>query len=419
MIQQASFQSELIAQATFQCSTFAHEFRADYPTKNANSIESCGAMANAVSLLTAAPVGLPGFEPTHSLEMLLGDGYDLVRHQRVGNISSALSGFPTTSQFELEESKSRDVLLAPGFYNENHEISLPNKRNCGVDGSESYSSCRVTSCVPATSCLPDRLNLPGIGDTEIISYSPRHNDKSVDNKVCVGIERCSSGISVGDNSIPSNMESSFSATRIEANCVRSVSTSSLQSTTNCHLPVTKLKQPMEVLQCGDIAPVGPPRARDNSPTTFGPGSVPLTNYQLLNVEYSESCELLMETPLVHCGTLDILQSIRPSATRGVDCLAALSSRPRSSNQCVPSPSSSSHIDDSESTSCPNQPYYGPIRPGNCGDFSKLFCGYGHEPLLRLAPDIDICVAPFNSPVLSSDSFSKPHFKSIASVIAPP
>ncbi|KAE8912323.1 hypothetical protein PF003_g3773 [Phytophthora fragariae] len=105
MIQQASLQSELIAQATFQCSTFAHEFRADYPTKNANSIESCGAMANAVSLLTAAPVGLPGFEPTHSLEMLLDDGYDLVRHQRVGNISSALSGFPTTSQFELEESK--------------------------------------------------------------------------------------------------------------------------------------------------------------------------------------------------------------------------------------------------------------------------------------------------------------------------
>ncbi|KAE8915749.1 hypothetical protein PF003_g1192 [Phytophthora fragariae] len=74
MIQQASFQSELIAQATFQCSTFAHELRADYPTKNANSIESCGAMANAVSLLTAAPVGLPGFEPTHSLEMLLDDG---------------------------------------------------------------------------------------------------------------------------------------------------------------------------------------------------------------------------------------------------------------------------------------------------------------------------------------------------------
>ncbi|KAE8915751.1 hypothetical protein PF003_g1190 [Phytophthora fragariae] len=109
-------------------------------------------MANAVSLLTAAPLDC------------------LVLSQRIhwkcclmtGMISSGISESATFHQhcqvsrllpsLSWKNQSRVTVLLAPGFYNENHEISLPNKRNCAVDGSGSYSSCRVISCVPATSC---------------------------------------------------------------------------------------------------------------------------------------------------------------------------------------------------------------------------------------------------------------------------
>ncbi|KAE9100070.1 hypothetical protein PF007_g15658 [Phytophthora fragariae] len=98
MIQQASFQSELFAEATFWCATLVQAFWADYPVKSANLTENSGVMTNPVSLLPVTWSELPVFDPTQPVDMLLGGGYIPSWCQRVGNISSGLSGVPANFQ---------------------------------------------------------------------------------------------------------------------------------------------------------------------------------------------------------------------------------------------------------------------------------------------------------------------------------